>query len=204
VIAISGLLASSLLGALLALPFIAALPVGAGWLGATVLLAASAFAVHRWMRLSKGETGAPGVEEKLAWTSLVITGVVSAYFVAYLLLNPHGNRVAMFGNIAILQIGWGIFCAWLRRADRGGSDERDRAIDARAYRYAYFGVIGYVGCLLWMTFTAWTVVGVRADTPADLALTNYALTNYALIGALLFGELINSFSRLQLYRNQRP
>ena len=180
---------AAVIGIAIAAPAVASgMPVLAGWIGAACFAAGVVFAGTRWSRLPADAV--PTVRERSAWATLAVSALISSYFVASRVWGSSAAP-AMFANIAMLQMVWVGASVWLSVRDRGGFDERDREIERRAYRYAYYAVLAYIGGLIGFSF--------RSHAAAD-AVESLNSVRYALIGALLVGQFVESAGRLCLYR----
>ena len=111
--------------------------------------------------------------EKIAWLSLV--GMVVCYgpyfaitYRSPLLDQPLPNlelmtlfAAAAGGNAVWVLLGRLFVRMTTPPDERGGADERDRAIDRRAKAVAYYVLIGlalYVGCFMPFTSAGWYIV----------------------------------------------
>jgi len=108
--------------------------------------------------------------ERRAWIGLLT--LCPAYFVYFTILLAFPDRLATFGARialfavvatchALLSIGGNIFFAIRGHAEDLGEDERDRAIDARSTRAAYFALLAgmiSVGCIMPFSKTGWQIV----------------------------------------------
>ncbi len=110
--------------------------------------------------------------ERRAWVGLLSLGpAYLVYFVVLLgfpdRLTSFIDRIALLGAVAtchaLLSLG-GTIALTLRKREAGlAEDERDRAIDGRATRTAYFVLIAgmiLVGCVLPFNQSGWQIVNV--------------------------------------------
>ncbi len=111
--------------------------------------------------------------EKIAWLSLVAIVVAFGPYFSIVALSPPPDDVlpnlgqlGLLGTATLLQVlilGIGHFS--LRRLSPQDAllplDERDRAIEHRSFRFAYYVLIGgmiVVGCVMPFDSTGWSIV----------------------------------------------
>ena len=124
------LAACALLGVVLAQPW---LPLGAGFLGAGIIVAAAWRQGLRW----KTEPAAPEAAERAALLSIAGTLVCLAYFLAMLFqlgaeLDVHARLTRKMANELWILIAASVAAQWLARAPQATRDELDAGIAARA------------------------------------------------------------------------
>jgi len=133
--------------------------------------------------------------EKVAWLSLVAIAVTFGPYFAMLALAPPPEAplpnlrlMRLFGATVVAQaliLGAGHLVFRLRAPDdaRAPADERDRAIERRSVRVAYYvlitGII-LVGCIMPFNAIGWTLVNaaVAAIVVAELVHYGIAVWSY--------------------------
>ena len=110
-------------------------------------------------------------KEQFAWVWLTaLTVVYTAYFGAVAYMQAHGGipyltefvlfTIAAIAQVIILGVGYLIMRFRRDARQRTKPDERDRAIERRAAKIAYYVLMAgtiYVGCYLPFVATGWTV-----------------------------------------------
>ena len=124
------LAACALLGVLLAQPW---LPVGAGFLGAGIIVAAAWRQGLRW----KSTPAAPEAAERAALLSIAGTLVCLGYFLTMLFqlgpdLDVHARLTRKMANELWILIAASVGAQWLVQAPQAIRDELDASIAARA------------------------------------------------------------------------
>lgn len=151
---ILSLAACALLGLLLAQDW---LPVGAGYLGAILMVATAQRMRAYWKR----DHFAPEAVERTTLLSLGATLTCLAFLAARLYhlgpeLDVHGRAArAMAGDLWTL-VGASLLVQWIARAPDATRDERDREIATRALSFACYALFAMQALLI-----AW--IGLAAD-----------------------------------------
>lgn len=168
-----------------------------GGIGALVLVAWAIWARRRWKALETFDGSEPGAPERVVWQRFAGYGALCGHL-GFILLNPqHDLHVGSGNDLAIdnwtLILGL-VLSAAVFRADRKERDERDDRIDARATRWGYGSLIGFlIVLLLYMGFA-----------PRDLqtALTHFFLANL-LIELIIASAVVRQAVQLAGYSRDR-
>ena len=129
--------------------------------------------------------------EKFAWLSLLAIAVTyGPYFVLTALkpppagVLPNLEQLAFFGMIAVTQVvilvaGRGVLALGTPKEERGPADERDRAIELRASRIAYYVLIGgviWAGVVLPFVSSGWQIVNTALAAIVIAEVVQHGLT----------------------------
>ncbi len=129
--------------------------------------------------------------EKFAWLSLLAIALTyGPYFTLTALrpppagVLPNLEQLAFFGAIAIAQVvillvGKAVLAARTPKEERGPADERDRAIDLRTSRIAYYVLIAGVlvaGVVLPFLASGWQIVNATLAAVVFAEVVQHGLT----------------------------
>ncbi len=128
--------------------------------------------------------------EKVAWLSLLAMAVAFVPYFIWMTIDPPAAAMPDFGTmrlfagavvvqVVILVIGH----AWLRWRSpddaRAAADERDRAIEFRSRRAAYYVLISgvvLVGCVMPFTSGGWRLINASIAAIVLAEVVHYSLT----------------------------
>jgi len=152
------LAACALLGVVLAQSW---LPIGAGFAGAAIIVAAAWRQRVRWQH----EMAAPEAAERAALLSIAGTVVCLGYFLAMLVqigpeLDVHARLTRKMANELWILIAASVVAQWIAQAPQGTRDELDASIAARALSASCWVLLGLQAALL-----VWFGLGLDAGDP---------------------------------------
>jgi len=168
-----------------------------GGIGALALVAWAILARRRWRALQDRDGSEPGAPERVVWQRFAGHALLCGHL-GFTLLNPQydlhvgsGNYLAIDNWTLILGL---MLSALVFRADRNERDERDDRIDARATRWGYGALIGFlIVLLLYMGF---------APRNMQTALTHFLLANL-LIELIIASAVVRQAMQLFGYSRDR-
>jgi hypothetical protein len=191
-IIVPGLVACALLGVLLAQAW---LPLGGGFLGAILMLAAASRLRAHWRR----HPSAPDLAERGAILSSGSTLVCLGFFLAKLYqigpdLDIHSRMARAMASELWTLIGASLVAQWIARAPAARRDERDAGIASSALGASCYVLLAMqLALLLWFSFA--TGEGMPALSSGMLA--------HLLIGSWMLTHVFYDLACLRAYAGMR-
>ena len=138
--------------------------------------------------------------ELYAWTALLSSGALAAYYLIAVIGIP-GPDVPMSEGLKgplLTVFGWTVFFEFLLgilqslESTRVVKDERDRLIEGKGFRNAYFFLVSVVVSLL-AHVAIWKVIAGSSVTMSGLVMF------HVLVMTLLLGSVVNAATKLYYY-----
>jgi hypothetical protein len=185
------------LGAFLASSWAHALPLRAGYLGATILVGAALLARRYWAKRSRVAGDDPSAIERRAWLYMAGTSMICSY-VIQVLITPgseiHRTTGDTGGFDSWVMLGGGAIAWWLLYGGDKARDERDIAIDAYANKVGYAALV-----LFLMAFLLMLGFAPRAITQR---FTHWLIAN-SLLTLIMLAALVGYVTQLMCYWRDR-